>query len=638
MAAAAFGALLLVVAAALVWLATFDWNHARGWIAKRVLERTGRELVIAGNLEVKPFSLHPWVRAERVTYANSDWGEPRPMLDASSVEFSFSLLRLLLQGRLVATGVVLADADVVLQRGPDGRRNWILKPPERTDEGRSPEIHELTASNSKLRAIDSITRTDVTLQLQSRPEEKIYATEVVAQGRVRGVPLKLKGGSGGLLLLLDETTPYPLHLEGTLGDARVAAKGTVTGIWGLQSVDASMTLSGGNLAPLGDVLAISLPHTKPYKLSGMLERRGTDWTFRKFSGTVGKSDLGGDFKVTTAGARPVLDAKLSSNSLDIADLGDFIGLKPGGAPAAARATGKVLPAEPFNLEKLRRVDAHVKLVATRMQYTHGVPLDNLNATLNLVDGVFKLEPVVFGVADGNVSSTVVVNTRDPRLVTEIDANFHKLHLNRLIPGTAKLDAAFGAADGRLKLRGTGNSIAAMLGSSNGRIDLYSGGGQVSNLLMEFAGADVAEIVKFWIGGDRKIQLRCAVASFKVADGLATSEVLVVDTDDTYIGGTGSASLRAESLDFTLTPLPKDMSILALRGPLRVTGSFADPKIGLEKKALARKIGAAVLLGFLNPLAAILPLIETGPGKDAPCANLLGAVEAAARNQKKIALK
>jgi uncharacterized protein involved in outer membrane biogenesis len=107
----------------------------------------------------------------------------------------------------------------------------------------------------------------------------------------------------------------------------------------------------------------------------------------------------------------------------------------------------------------------------------------------------------------------------------------------------------------------------------------------------------------------------------------------VDTDDTVIGGTGSVSLRDETLDLTLTPLPKDFSILALRGPLRVTGSFADPKIGLEKKALARKIGASVLLALITPLAAILPLIETGPGKNAPCADLLGVVEAAARGGK-----
>jgi hypothetical protein len=41
----------------------------------------------------------------------------------------------------------------------------------------------------------------------------------------------------------------------------------------------------------------------------------------------------------------------------------------------------------------------------------------------------------------------------------------------------------------------------------------------------------------------------------------------------------------------------------------------------------------VLLGLINPLAAIIPLVETGPGKDAPCAGLVASVEAAAKGQK-----
>ena len=166
-----------------------------------------------------------------------------------------------------------------------------------------------------------------------------------------------------------------------------------------------------------------------------------------------------------------------------------------------------------------------------------------------------------------------------------------------------------------------------------RSDLYSQGGNVSNLMMEFAGADIAEIIKFWVGGDKKVQLRCAVASFKVDNGVASTNTLIVDTDDTYIGGTGQVSFRDETFDLKLTPLPKDFSILALRGPLKVAGTFENPDFGLEKGPLARKIGASVLLGLLNPLAAILPLIETGPGKDAPCAQLVANVEAAARGHK-----
>jgi uncharacterized protein involved in outer membrane biogenesis len=625
-------ALVLMVAGALAALALFDWNHARGWIAQLVHERTGRELMIAGNLEVHPFSLHPRVRAEQVRFENAHWGESRPMLEAKSVEFTFDLLRLLFEGQLVVPEAALADAEALLQREEDGRRNWILKSPERTDEGPSPEILALVVDNGRLRVKDRVSDTDVNLLLQSRPAEQVYTIALSADGRVRGVPLKVKGASGGLLSIADEHTPYPVRLEGTLGDARATAEGTLTGIAGMETVDVKMTLAGGNLALLGDSLKISLPHTKPYKLSGKLERRGPLWTFRQFQGSVGKSDLGGDLSVSTAGGRPLLTAQLHSKSLDVADLGGFIGARPG-EPDKAQAPGKILPDAPINLDKLRRIDAHVKLVATRFQNRDKLPLDHLDATLRLVDGVYRLEPVVFGVAGGSVNSVLAVDARSPRLSADVTTSFRKLRLNKLIPATDRLDESIGAIDGRLKLAGTGNSAATLLGTSNGRIDLYSAGGQISNLLMEYAGTDFAEILKFKIRGDQQIKLRCAVASFNVKDGLAASEALVVDTDDTVIGGTGQLSLREETIDLTLTPLPKDMSPLALRGPLHLTGSFTKPAISLDKKTTTRKVGAAVLLGLLNPLAAIIPLVETGPGKDANCANLIATVEAAAKGQK-----
>jgi uncharacterized protein involved in outer membrane biogenesis len=192
-----------------------------------------------------------------------------------------------------------------------------------------------------------------------------------------------------------------------------------------------------------------------------------------------------------------------------------------------------------------------------------------------------------------------------------------------------VEESVGALDGRLQLKGKGTSMAAVLGSANGRVDLVSGGGEVSNLLLEFGGADIGEIIGFLIGGDRKVELRCAAMAFSAKDGIMASEAIVVDTDDTYFGGKGTINLKEETLDLTVTPLPKDISILALRGPLKVAGTFEDPKVGLEKASLARRIGAGVLLGLIHPLASLLATIETGPGRrvKAPCVDLVHALQA-----------
>jgi hypothetical protein len=65
--------------------------------------------------------------------------------------------------------------------------------------------------------------------------------------------------------------------------------------------------------------------------------------------------------------------------------------------------------------------------------------------------------------------------------------------------------------------------------------------------------------------------------------------------------------------------------LSARSPLNVTGTFKDPSFTPDVKALAARGGAAVLLGtLLTPLAALIPLIEWGPGKDSDCSGLIAA--------------
>ena len=617
-------AFVTLIATLLVAVAVYDWNNARGFIAGKVKERTGRDLFI-GDLQVHPFSLHPRIQIAEVELSNAEWGEQQPMIVAETVDFRVSLLPLL-AGRVVFPDVTLGDAEILLQQDAEGRRNWVLNPEEEKT-GEPVQIRRLTVDRGRLAVKDVKSKTNVVLDLQTT-SDAAYGVDFAAKGQVMGYGFETKGSGGGLLSIQDDATPYPLKLAATIGEARATFEGTITGLVSLSAVEGKLTFAGRNLSDLAEALKLSFPDTAPYKVAGTLKRDGNVWSFGNFTGTVGKSDLGGILAVDLGTKRPTLKGKLHSKVLDIADLGGLIGEKPG--EPDPKPAGKVLPSEPINLEKLRRVDADVTLAATKFRNADKLPLDNLNMRIALVDGVMKADPLDFGVAGGKLTSRVAVDSRNAKaLAVDIQSAFQSLHINKLVPGTEVLDKSFGAVDGRVQLKGHGNSAAQVLGTSNGRIDFVSRGGEMSNLLVEVAGIDGAEIIKFFVGGDKNVQLRCGIAAFSVKDGVMASEALVIDTDDTYIGGEGTISLRDETLDIKLTPLPKDVSILSLRGPLRVRGTFADPKPGVEKRSLARRVGAAVLLGLVNPLLALLPTIETGPGKDksAPCGELIQSLQA-----------
>jgi hypothetical protein len=69
--------------------------------------------------------------------------------------------------------------------------------------------------------------------------------------------------------------------------------------------------------------------------------------------------------------------------------------------------------------------------------------------------------------------------------------------------------------------------------------------------------------------------------------------------------------------------------VALRSPIHVTGRFDAPQVSIDTGRLAARSAGALLLGLVNPLLALVPLLETAGDKpDNACRRLLQDVQAA----------
>jgi hypothetical protein len=107
---------------------------------------------------------------------------------------------------------------------------------------------------------------------------------------------------------------------------------------------------------------------------------------------------------------------------------------------------------------------------------------------------------------------------------------------------------------------------------------------------------------------------------------------VFDTEHVRIDGDGQLNFKQERFALELRPQPKKPHVLSVRGPLHVRGSFTDVDISLDSSVAARA-GAAAALALVNPLAALIPLIETGGGEDSHCGEVLAPVAGAAQQAK-----
>ena len=414
-----------------------------------------------------------------------------------------------------------------------------------------------------------------------------------------------------------------------IGGTRAVVKGTLRDPAQLRALDLQLSLEGASLADLYPIVGVPLPPSPAYRIRGHLVHRDQLWELRRFSGFVGGSDLAGDFALDRSRKPQFMRADLTSERVALADLAGFIGAENAGPGETTTArAGRVLPDEPYSLEKLKAADADVRFKGKQI-LTKRLPLQDVTTRLIIEGGVLTLAPLNFGVADGNIVSNITLDGSGTVIASRADVQVQALKLDKLVPASKLTKAGVGAVDGRMKLAARGNSIAAMLGTSRGNGVLVTEQGEISDLLLRLSNLDLANTLPVLLRGDRNVPIRCLVADFSVEDGLLRPREFVLDTANTTLRADGTVNFKDETLDLRLSATSKGGSLVSLRGPVLIKGSFAQPSAAPDLTRLAARGGAATVLGlFASPFAAIIPFIEPGGAKDVDCGPL---VEAAHRS-------
>lgn len=612
---------LLALLLVLLWL-LFDWNWLKGPIERRVEAATGREFRIEGDLDVDWTWLRPTVIADGVVLGNADWASTPEMFRADHVEIEW-VLWTLPGGDWHLPEVRLQSPVLNLQREADGRANWDFDDETVADDVPAdlPSIDRLFVEGGRFNLLEAELRTDLGVTVQSVADGENDTTPMMlsGDGRYRGNAFSLQGRIGSPLELVEDGKRYHVDLEARAGKTRARAYGGLDRPLQLQDFDLGFEISGANMADLYRLLGLAIPPTSSYSLKGQLNRTGNVWRYREMSGVVGDSDLAGEVGVDTGRERTLLTADLVSKNLDFDDLAGFIGGTPrkgeGNRPTPATTTGRLFPAQTYDLSKLRSMDADVRLRARHLN-SPGLPLDAMDAHLVLVGGDLRVDPLDFSAAGGEVAARVHLDGRSTPITAELDVRARRLELPKLFPKGAPESS--GRIGGRLQFAGRGNSVAALMGTADGELGLVMGPGRISNLTLELAGLDIAEAMKFLIGKDKVVPVRCGYADFRVRDGVMETRAFAFDTTDTLLLAEGNIDLGSERLDLLLKPRPKDPSPLSLRSPLRVRGTLLDPHVRPQGGPLLLRGAAAAALFAIAPPAALLALIETGPGENADC--------------------
>lgn len=173
----------------------------------------------------------------------------------------------------------------------------------------------------------------------------------------------------------------------------------------------------------------------------------------------------------------------------------------------------------------------------------------------------------------------------------------------------------GRVKGDISLKSRGGDYAGLIRGLEGRVTLVGGEGRMEGGAIDlWAGSLLTTILK---GPEKETRLNCVVADFALANGVARSRTVIVDTARVTISGRGTVDLVRERMDMRFSPRPKSAALLSLATPVRVAGPFGSITTHPDPAGVVEKMGG-LLLGAVAAPAALLPFIAAG-SDDNPCA-------------------
>lgn len=629
------GLLLVLLASALAAGELMGWPWLARPLEQRLSERLQREVRLNADGTRTGLRIHLLggvsVASDSLWIGGPSWNPQRPTLRASSVRMKlrYSDLWALHQGApLRVQSLVAEQLNAALERRADGRASWhfmaastSVRPPQATP---GLVFDALEVKRGEIGLLDDKLELDAFISFVLQESGPSAGLRAKASGHYRGSALTAGLQSNGALAWISGSASRPavdVRLQAQAGRVQLGFVGQLRDLLGLQGLQGRYVIAGPSLAAVGQPLGLTLPTTAAFHAEGQLQRDTARWTTEVERLTLGSSELRGSFVYAQGPARPLLSGTLKGRRLALQDLGPVIGAPAAGEPPLAHHGGRVLPDRRFDLPSLRAMDADIAVNVARVTLgaAFAEAIEPLKGRLLLSDGVLNLQDLDARAARGRIKGSLVLDGRAEIALWQAQLQWSGLTLEQWIrqPRSATGAPPFvsGHLGGWLQLDGTGRSSAEMLASASGKALVYWTEGSLSHLIIEEAGLDIAQSLGVLLRGDRSLPVSCGAADLRLHQGQVVPQPMLVDTSDSTIWVDGSLSLASEKLALRLRVAPKDFSPMTLRTPVLVGGTLADPQLSLEAGPLARRLLPAAALALINPLAALLPLLDQGGDED-----------------------
>jgi AsmA family protein len=422
-------------------------------------------------------------------------------------------------------------------------------------------------------AVPALDKVGKALQIEGLP-----AQDLKMDGRI------LKGAQEtrleGIVVRLGKSV---LELDGTLGKAADTA-------------EFAFKARGPSLA----ALSAGLPEL-PFTAAATATLAPEQVLVEDIKTTFGKSDLAGNLDVTM-GEKNAVTGKFSSQRLDLtpftaggeaADAGE----KP---PQEAPDSKYVFVEAPLPFETLNKTDVDIDAQIGRLTVDRIVLLDVATA-VDLKDGNLHFKNRFAGPEGGKSTNDISLTTAGKSAELAVNVNLRDLHLN-LVSGDTKDKSLVPPIGVTLDFKSKGATPRALAASTNGRILLTAGTGQIENNLLATVSGDVFaklfSALNPFSKEDPFTTNDCTILGLNITDGMADITSLYAQGEKVKVVGKGKIDLNTEAMNIEFNTKPRkgigvsaDMFVTPF---VKLKGTLASPSIGLDKSGTLLAVGTGGL--------------------------------------------
>lgn len=578
--------------------------------------------------------LTPSLTFENVVFKNAPWGTLPGMADAQRVEVELALLPLV-KKQIQVKRLILREPSFSVESDSSGRCNLSFQgtdkaPAEGKRQVPALSLGEVEIEKGVFTYKDEMTgkRFSVRIhRLSARTPKRGGPIDLDMRGSFGSRPFGLKGWVGPLASLMTPEEPWRINVRATAFGAELHLSGSVRSFKSAEGLVLRVQAAGESFKKIAEVFGGgSMPELGPFRVRCDLwgsRSKTYHLSNLKFSTRAGNG--AGDLNVTLGGSRPDLRGRLSWQKLDVAAL-----LSKRDAHEKGR---KIFSSNPFPIEGLQKLTGELELNIDRLILPN-IVLEALKTRLRAKDRHIVAEPLRFKSGGGQAEGTLELEKKGDGVRVTAQARAERVDLSLLL----KERKAQGSAEAEIDVSAQGASLAALMGSLEGRALLSVRGFRVENKYLKLLGSDfITSLMEIFAPPSKETnatEINCMVAGFLIARGLAQATALVADTNEMIAMGRGNVDLKEERLDLSISSRPKKgvagltLSVGQLARAFRVGGPLADPTLSIDPLHTALTIGKAVGGVFLiGPAGAALAFAGQTADEEDIC---LAAMEAARR--------